>query len=129
MVDYHAVSFEIEEAREEHRAIVHGSDGSAAVDSEVEAEVRALRDSIKDPLGSENVGGGGIDWSREVAAPLELGRDAAEVVLFNLYAFGDLCLLLRVRRGELLLDCELNSDFGILCAANDKCMLETLFNF
>src|SRR5215831_19153835 len=80
VVDDYAVSFKIEKAREEHCAIVHGGHWGARVDSEVEAPVGALRDSVEDALRTEDVGGGGIDWSREVATPLEFGRDATEVI-------------------------------------------------
>ena len=128
MVDHDTIPFKIEEACEENRAIVHGGDWGSGVDAEVEAEVRALGNTVEDSLGAEDIGGRCIYGSSEVALPFEFGRDATEVVLFNLYTFGDLSLLLRIGLSEFLFDCELNFDFGILRAADYKCVLESLLS-
>src|SRR5215467_4401142 len=60
VVDDDAVSFEVQETRQQHRAGIHCCDRSAGGNAEVKTEMRALGDAIEYPLRAEHIGVGGI---------------------------------------------------------------------
>ena len=50
VVDDNAVPFEIQEARQQHRALVHGRNWGPGGNTEIKAEMRALRLAVEDSL-------------------------------------------------------------------------------
>src|SRR5215831_14406828 len=93
---------------------------SSGVYAVIESEVGTLGHAIKDSLGSEDVGRGRIHRGGEVAAPFAVESHPAEIFLFDFYSFGNLCLLVGTRFGELLLNRKLYLDLWINCAAHYK---------
>src|SRR4029077_9569702 len=81
MVDYDAVAFVIEEARQQHRPLIHGRDGGSAGNAIIEAEMWALRLAVENSLRAEDVGNGGIGGGGEFAVPLTVWSNAAQVIL------------------------------------------------
>ena len=77
MVDDDAISFVIEEARQQDGAFVHGRDGSSGVNAEIESLMRALRNAVENALRTIDVGRGRIDRGGEVSVPFALRCDAA----------------------------------------------------
>src|SRR5579863_7263937 len=55
MVEHHTISFVVEKTRQQHRTLIHGRDGSARGDPEIQAPVRSLRFAIEDALRTEDV--------------------------------------------------------------------------
>ncbi len=114
VVDDDAVAFEIEETGQQHRTRIHGGDGSSSGDAEIESPMGALSVAIEDALRTVDVGDGGYGWGSELAIPLAVRRDPAQVVLLDLHAFCDLLLLLGARFGEFLFDGEFHFNLRIL---------------
>src|SRR5208282_1812482 len=55
MIEHDKVAFEVEWAREQNGAFVHGFDRSTRRNAEIQAEVRAGGFAVEDPLGGEDV--------------------------------------------------------------------------
>ncbi len=114
MVDDHAIPFEIQEASEQHGAVIHGRDGCSGRDTVVEALMLALGDPVENTLGTVYVGGGGVDRSGKVTVPFAERSDAFEEVCLHLFRLFDLLELLSAGLGKLLFDFKMNVGLGII---------------
>ena len=101
VIEHDEIAFEIKRPRQQHRAVIHGGDGSAGRDAEIEAEVRARGFAVEDALGAKDVGNLSFGGRGELSRPLALWRDPVQIVLLDLLTFCDLFLLLGGGFGEL----------------------------
>ena len=56
MIQHDEVALEIQRPRQQHRAVVHGFNGSSGGDAEIEAPVSAADLAVENALGAEDVG-------------------------------------------------------------------------
>jgi len=113
VVDDDAVTLVIEEACQQHGAIIECRDRGSSGDAVIEALMLALGNSVEDTLGTEDVGRGGVDRCGEVAAPFALGGDATQIFLLYFLGFFDLLELFGAGLCEFLFDRKLDFDLRV----------------
>src|SRR5258708_20990443 len=102
MINYDTVPLVIKEARQQHRPLIHGGDGSSRGNAVVQSEVWTLGGAVENSLRAEDIGNGSIGGAYEFIISLTGWRDPAQVILLDLYSFSALCLLLRRRPPEIV---------------------------
>src|SRR5215469_5047430 len=90
VIDHHAVSFKIQKAGQQDRAVIHRCDGRSSGHAIIESLVLALGYAVEDALRAVDIGSGSVDRGREVAIPFAVRSDASKIILFDLYGLGDL---------------------------------------